>query len=239
MIEISLKDSKLNISGNSSIVGSIRGEGMLENVLIPPVISKDDIIKKCDQWLDIFKKVHDEFKKLVLKNKYRNQNITMELVLSSYHSTVSNDEGNYISLSLEQYSHQINKGVSIYIDDKNSDLYKYLAASVLDYYLSQNLEGREFDFMDFNGTLYSIYSHEGSTVPMMANTTSLMQEAEYAQMISCMLGNHNVGESSEQLLSDLKNNIRNQQLSEEFEHGIEDSTRQSKFILKKTPNSKK
>ena len=44
---------------------------MLERVYIPPVVSSEDIINKCDKWIEMFKKVHDVFKKLVLSEKYR------------------------------------------------------------------------------------------------------------------------------------------------------------------------
>ena len=57
-IKIKNNDDGLEISGNSSIVSSIRGEGMLEKVYIPPVLSSDEIIEKCDKWLDMFKQVH-------------------------------------------------------------------------------------------------------------------------------------------------------------------------------------
>ena len=65
-VEIKEKDKKLDISGNSSIVSSIQGDGMLEKVYIPPVVSAKKIIEKCDNWFDMFKKVHDTFKKIVV-----------------------------------------------------------------------------------------------------------------------------------------------------------------------------
>lgn len=42
---------------------------MLERVYIPPVVFSEDIINKCDKWKEMFKKVHDVFKKLVLSEK--------------------------------------------------------------------------------------------------------------------------------------------------------------------------
>lgn len=56
---------------------------MLEKVSIPPTtLSSKEIIEKCDNWLDMFKKVHDKFKKIVLTDEYRKQNVIMELSFS-------------------------------------------------------------------------------------------------------------------------------------------------------------
>lgn len=68
-ITITEDNDRIKIFGNSPLVNSISGKGMLEKVYIPPVISSEDIISKCDEWLEMFKQVHDVFKKLVLSEK--------------------------------------------------------------------------------------------------------------------------------------------------------------------------
>ena len=240
-IKIKNNDDGLEISGNSSIVSSIRGEGMLEKVYIQPVLSSDEIIEKCDKWLDMFKQVHDIFKKLVLKDEYRKQHIVMELSFPTFFSlTDSNVRGRCINLDLKQYATIIKEGVTISIDESNEDVYSYLVANVLDYYVSQNLKDQKIDLMDFNSVLYSNEKNErGTTVPMLALLGSLTESSEYYKIVASILCNNNVGESSEQLIANLKNRISSQQIGDMMDLGINHSSNQSEHILKKTLNSKK
>ena len=86
-IEIKGQGERIDISGNSSIVNVIRGEGMLEKVCISPaILSSEEIIKKCDLWLDMFKQVHDAFTELVLTDKYREQQVCMVLDFSNFYN---------------------------------------------------------------------------------------------------------------------------------------------------------
>ena len=235
-IEIRNNDEGLEISGNSSIISSIRGEGMLEKVYIPPqVISSEEIIEKCDKWIDMFKQVHDTFKKLVLTDEYRKQHVVMELSFPTFFSfTDRNVKGRVIDLVLKQYGTILKEGVTISIDEANEDVYSYLVASVLDYYVSQNLEGQQIDLMDFNSVLYSNEKHErGTTVPMLAGLDSLTESSEYYKIVTSILGNHNVGESSEQLIANLRNRISNQQIGDRMDAGINHSSNQCEHILKK------
>ena len=197
-VEIKEKDKKLDISGNSSIVSSIQGDGMLEKVYIPPVVSAKKIIEKCDNWFDMFKKVHDTFKKIVVTDEYRNQNVTMELSFANIYSFFDKNinKARIINLDLKQYGITLKEGVTISIDEANKDIYSYLVASVLDYYVSKNLEDKEIDLMDFNGVLYSnIGAGRGATVPIIAKLSTLTESLEYHKIVAIILGNHNVGES--------------------------------------------
>lgn len=240
-IEIKRNGEGLEISGNSSIVSSIRGEGMREKVYIPPVISAEEIIEKCDKWLEMFKQVHDTFKILVLTEEYRKQNVVMELSFSTFFSsTDSNVKGSVIDLDLKQHGTILKEGVTISIDEANEDVYSYLVASVLDYYISQNLGGQQIDLMRFNSILYSKEKHErGTPVPMLARLGSLTGSLEYYKIVSSILGNHNVGESSEQLIANLRNRISNQQIGDRMDSCIKHSSNQCEYILKKTLNPKK
>lgn len=240
-VEIKEKDKRLDISGNSSIVSSIRGEGMLEKVYIPPVVSSKEIIEKCDNWFDMFKKVHDTFKKIVLTDEYRKQNVVMELSFANFFSfSDSNIKGRIINLDLKQYGTILKEGVTISIDEANEDVYSYLAACVLDYYVSQNLGDKEIDLLEFNSILYSNEKYErGATVPMLAMLGSLTESQEYYKIVASILGNHNIGESSEQIISNLRNRISNQQIGDRMDSSISHSSNQCDHILKKTLNSKK
>ena len=57
-IAIEKEGDKLNIFGDAVLVNKISGEGMLEKVYMTPVLSSEEIIEKCDKWLEMFKKVH-------------------------------------------------------------------------------------------------------------------------------------------------------------------------------------
>ncbi len=240
-IEIKGESEKLDILGNSSIVNAIRGEGMLEKVCISPaILSSEEIIKKCDLWLDMFKQVHDAFKKLVLMDKYREKQVTMELSFPIFPKiTDRDDKGRRIRLNLKQYSKTLNEGVTISIDEANEDVYSYLVASALDYYVSQNLKGQQIDMMDFNSILYSNKKHKrGTPVPMLARLGSLTESPKYREIVTKILINHNVGESSEQLIANLRNKISNQQISDRMDSDINNSSVQYKLILE-TLNPKK
>ena len=240
-IEIKNRDNELEISGNSSIVSSIRGEGMLEKVYIPRVVSSNEIIEKCDKWIEMFKQVHDTFKKMVLTEEYRKQNVVMDLCFANFLSlSDSNVKGRSINLDLKQYGTILKEGVTVSIDEMNEDIYAYLAASVLDYYLSQNYGNKEIDLIDFNGILYSNEKRErGTTVPMIAMLSSLIESPDYYKIVASIIGNHNVGESSEQIIDNLKNRISNQQIGDRIDSGIIHSSNQCKHILNKTLNMNK
>jgi len=234
-IEIKGQGERIDISGNSSIVNAIYGEGMLEKVCISPaILSSEEIIKKCDLWLDMFKQVHDAFKKLVLTDKYREQQVRMELYSSNFFSYTDKDlKGKTIDLNLQRNNTILKEGVTISIDEANEDVYSYLAASVLDYYVSQNLEGQQIDLMDFNGVLYSTEKHkQGTAVPIYANFISLTESPKYRKIVTSILINHNLGESSEQLIANLRNRISNQQISDKIDSDINHSSIQYELILK-------
>ena len=240
-IEINEKEKKLDISGNCSIVNSIKGDYMLEKIYIPRVLSSREIIEKCDKWFNMFKQVHDVFKKMVLSNEYREQNITMELSFTKFISMVDkNIKGRIISLDLKQHSIIIKEGVTISIDEENEDIYSYLVACVIDYYISQNYGDEKIDLMRFNGALYSnVKRDRGNVVPMIAFLGTLTESIEYSRIISSIICNHNLGESSEQIIDNLKNSICNQQISDRIDSNINYSSKQCEHILKKAINKKK
>ena len=239
-LEFKSNGEVLEFFGNSSVVSYIRGHGMLEKVYIPPVVSSEEIIKKCDEWLDMFKEVHDAFKKLVLTDKYRKQNVVMKLYFSTFFSSTDrNDKGRSIDLDLKQFGTTLKEGVTISIDESNEDVYSYLVASVLDYYVSQNLGGQQIDLMYSTNTLYSNEKHErGTPAPIQAELSSLTESSKYYNIVTSILGNHNVGESSEQLIANLRNRISNQQIGDRMDGDIKHSSNQCEHILKKALDSK-
>lgn len=239
-VKITSTEEGLDISGDSSIVSSIRGDGMLEKVYLPPVVSSEEILKKCDIWLDMFRQVHDTFKKLVLTNEYRKQHVVMELSFSAFMGP--NGSGKTIDLDLKHYDTIIKEGVTISIDETNDDVYLYLAANVLEYYVSQNLGNQKINLMDFDGTLYSNEKHEEETTfPMFANISLLIRPFvnEYYNIVTSIISNHNIGESSDQLIANLRNRVSNQQIGDRMDSCINHSSNQCEYILNKTLIPKK
>lgn len=234
-ITITENKDKINLSGDSALVNSIRENGMLEKVYIPPVISSEDIISKCDKWLEMFKQVHDVFRKLVLSEKYRKQNIRMELSFTQFFSwTDSNIKGKSINLDLKQYRNIIQEGVTISIDEINADIYAYLMANVLDDYISKNYNDTQIDYLDidWNHTLYSNADvPRGQTVPMLSELSTLYDSVDYSKIVTSLLGCHNLGVSVDQIISNLRNRITSQQLSERIDKSIDYSGKQYEYIV--------
>lgn len=234
-ITITENKDKINLFGDSALVNSIRGKGMLEKVYIPPVISSEDIISKCDKWLEMFKQVHDVFRKLVLSEKYRKQNITMELSFTQFFFwTDSNIKGNSINLDLKQYGNIIQEGVTISVDEINTDIYAYLMANVLDDYISKNYNDTQIDYLDidWNHTLYSnTDTPRGQTIPMLSTLSTLYDSVDYSKIVTSLLGCHNLGVPVDQIISNLRNRITSQQLSERIDKSIDYSSRQYEYVV--------
>lgn len=232
-ITIKSDGKNIDISGGSELIGSIRGTGMLEKMDIPPVISSLDIIEKCDKWLEMFRKIHDKFRELVLTDEYREQNVVMKLSFSSFFED-SNIKVRTINLDLKQYSTIIQEGVTISIDEANEDVYAYLVANVLDYYVSKNYKGTKINNMSmhFNDILYSNESKDKETVvPMLAGIRSLMESSELSRVVNSILGAHNLGVSSKQIIANLRNRISNQQVGDRIDSGISYTERQFEYVI--------
>ena len=145
----------------------------------------------------------------------------------------SNNKGKCITLDLERMGTVIQEGVDVSIRDVNDDVYAYLFASVLDYYVSQNFVNTKIDIKDYNGMLYSNKKRERRlSVPMLANLCNFNNDPVYWKIIDSILCNHNVGKTSEQLINNLKNKIFNQQI-DDFDSLIDYSSDQCQYVLKK------
>lgn len=197
----------------------------------------EEIVKKCDEWIELFKEVHDIFKKLTLQDKYRKQNITMDLNFCQFFSLCEPKiKGRTISLDLVQLNTNILEGLNINIEDKNIAAYDYLMANVLDYYISQNYKDTEIDINspDFNWVLYSNEKTEKFSVrPIVANLGSFPEYEKYKKLIINIVTCHNLGMPNDQLLNNLRDNIKNQELSEISNDDFSYSNEQHKLIKNK------
>lgn len=233
-IDIECENDQLNISGNSSLVNKISGDGMLDKVFIQPTLSSNEIIEKCDQWLEMFRKVHDKFGVLVLSNKYRQLNVTMELSFNDFFISDKSLKGKTIELNLKQLDTIIQEGVTISVDDNNETIYKYILANVLEHYLSVNYAYSIVNTYDFswNHILYSNFKRQDkSTVPALCNLNMFYESSEYSRIITSIIANHNLGQNSKQIITSLRNAIYNQQLSEKFNRSIDYSNLQFNCIM--------
>lgn len=236
-IRIIENKGNINISGDSSFINSIFGEGMLEKVYIPPVISKEKIIAKCDEWLDMFREVYDMFSSLVSSDKYRKQKVILNLSFPTFFS--HNGKGNSISLDLVQYGTVIQEGVDISVDQIDEDIYDYLMANVLDYVLSESYKDTPINYLDVNWNhsldlQISDLRREKPTI-FMANLSNLLESTSRSRIVTSILGNHNLGVGSKQVISNLKDRITSRQLSDVLINSIDYSSKQYEYIV---PDSK-
>ena len=240
-IEVEKSDKVINISGSSSIVDTISGEGMLEKVYIPPIVSSQEIIANCDKWLEMFRKVHDKFRELVLSERYRKQNIVMRLSFSQLLSLSDKKKSKKIELNLKQHGAIIQEGVQIIVDEASEDIYAYLVANVLDYYVSKNYANSQIDYLNpmWDWALSSnIKKATGESKPMFSDLRLLLESVEYENIIINILGNHNLGKTSSQMIFNLKNKITNQQLGDRIMNSINHSTGQYHYIVSESSKEK-
>ncbi len=234
-ITIKRNGKKIDISGGSELIDSIIGNGMLEKIYIPPVTSSQDIIDKCNKWLEMYRKIHDKFKELVLKEEYREQNVTMKLSFFKY--PPYEDGGNkreIIKLVLNQCSTIIQEGATISIDEANENVYAYLVANVIDYYVQNNYKETKINNMsvNFNNVLYSNEKKgKGTTSPIIALLDPLMESLKLYEVVNSILVAHNLGISSKQIIDNLRNRISNQQIGDSFDYGISYTEQQLGYII--------
>lgn len=229
-IDIEYTDEGLNISGASSLINKISGYGMLEKVIVPPPISAENIRKKCDEWLENFKVVHDKFRELVLTEKYHKQEVYMELSFSDF-SSFSGGRGMKIDLDLKRMGSIIQEGMTITIDDINASLAHYLLACVLNHYISSNYANSPIDLDEYNYR-QNLYSNEkeNNWCPIIAKMGGIDSKSGCNFIITSIITSHNLGSSSDQIIANLKRNIHNQPLHECFESGIKHSNKQLEYI---------
>lgn len=232
-VMLSYYEHAINIDASVGSINKITGKGILEKVIIPPVLSAEQIAQKCDDWLKMFRGVHDLFRKLVLLPKCREQNITMDLEFGK--NFLGGSTFRTINLDLVQSGTIIMKGMTISIDADDHAIYDYLLASTLSYYISKNYSGQKITLM--NGSDWNLYSNEkeesGVDVPISASLHSLSVENKYRRLIRSLVACNNIGNSYEQILVNYRNEIDNQQLSDELDNGISHSANQCKFLRKK------
>ena len=83
----------------------------------------------------------------------------------------------------------------------------------------------------WNHQLYSDKEKDGYTKPIMCDLFTLYESNELASLVSKLIANHNLNQSSEQIIGNLKQEIHNQQMSERFSDSFDYSTTQYGYIV--------
>ena len=153
----------------------------------------------------MFKKTHDYFKKITLSKKAAKENIKMEILFSDF-VNYNGEKGHSIGINLYKLNTIIKEGLTI--DVSTINIYRYLLANVLDYYVSSNYANTSIDFNYLNRFLYS--KNTKSIYASISNSDENYNK--YCDVIIGILANHNLGESSNQIINNTRNNIYNQQI---------------------------
>ena len=220
----------LTIGGDASIVGSIRGEGMLEKVYIPPMVSKEEIIKKCDEWLNMFKKIFDTYHKLLTQLKVIDIE-TVAIRFDTYSSSYDNVSGKSICVDIELPNYTVKEGATICIDDKNESIYEYLVANVLDYFMSKHFKGSTINLENFQGVLYVGDTRKPYLVRDMLNIEKILDDEKYKNLTYAIISSYNLGYSVDQIIDNLRNNITDMELGDRMDASIARTIKKYKNII--------
>lgn len=228
-IVVSCESDKLNISGSSLAIGQIRGKGMLEKVYIPPVLSYGELVVRCEEWLDMFNEELEYFRDFVRRESFHSDSkIMLEVNFNIFHSTIDSTVGRTIRIDLVSSTSVVQEGASIYVDDENGALYGYLVASVVSKYLSVCRDAIKVDI----GISWDKNLHDCSRDLSTMYLSNLLQDSEYSKIIYQIIGCHNIGISTDQIISDLREQIMPQcLLSSNFDDSITRSKRRHENII--------
>ena len=127
-----------------------------------------DVIRHCNEWLEMYEYVLKEFKKLSKKDGYLITSVSFK----------SNDGFNEIIVSLKKDEEIVHKGISISVDDNNEVIYDYLVASVIGYYLNYNYvsENVDMDEYELNNLLLSDESVQNNGSPIVLSLSGLKEK---------------------------------------------------------------
>ena len=137
-----------------------------------------------------------------------------------------------INLNMQQINDiVIHEGINIVIDEENKEIYNYLLANVLAYYLSKNYINSQIDLMNWDGKLYcNSKVPVGSSIPIRADLKKLLQSDSCRKIVVGLISCYNVEFPFSQIISNVKEKIKNQQLGNELNISILNSYKQYEYI---------
>lgn len=139
-------------------LNDLKGEIILsidlkKEIVVPDKFSiKEEVVSKCEEWLELFKENYDSFKRIL-------SSVDNGYILLFFDSLDSADKYS-ISLNLMTENGIVEEGANLELSSENDAIFGYLTASVLDYCLSNDFSGGilGLDNIADKGRNYSIIS---------------------------------------------------------------------------------
>lgn len=239
-IKICTKNDKFYVNGDKSLFDVKKMNEFVKRLNeSEDIVPREEIIRKCDEWLKMFKDLYPIFTGLSKSEEGRENHLVAEL--SSCYTFCINDEkkkGYTIDFDVKQYSTIIKEGLNIYIDERNIQVYKYLLANLVDFLLSTEYDGKVINYLeDYNGSLYSVDKNRFITV--RGYFGDFEENPELEKILVSAITNHNLGYSSEQQINNFRDEIEDQVMVDGFDRGFERSVKQYAFIKKESDSPRK
>lgn len=225
-IKVVNTNNKLDIFAKKDIVNTIRGKDILNKVCVIPIKTKEEIIKLLDEWLDMFRKTYDIFDKLVKTEEYKRENIKVKLDFDI------NDKKYYsIKLCLSHMLSCIKIGSEIKVPKEDIMIYLYLISNVIEHYF-KSFDGYQIEYLNALSDSDNIYVRNGNNeiINVLSNIKKLASSFIIEPVVTRLILDHNLNNSSSNLISNLKDKIENQQISEIYNKYIDYTKRQYEDI---------
>ncbi len=214
LIDIHTKENE-NVSINSIPFSNTKKEKSSD------ITDRNIIIVACNAWLDYFKMKHDAFKEAVLSRQNKKKKYSMVL----YFGDENKSEDKTISLEIinPKTGIPVIKGPSIMINRENIDVYNYLVAHVLSYYISENYSETQIDITNAYKPVYlfsNVITKPFSTSfprgseyqPLVAVLSELTFDPKYNLLALEIINNHNDNFSSHSIPREMEEKIKDQVL---------------------------
>ena len=178
-----------------------------------------DVEIDCEEWFSQFMEIHNKLKEIALSDEGKEERLHASLCLYQLcDSETFKPTGKCMDLSLcNGYSgNTLITVATLVLDDENDDVFKYLFAKVVDYYLAVNYANTKISLFGdeyATGTLYSnekekdIYG-ERMISPTNANLyTVLNNDHDYRKIFEKLVDFHNVGMPSNFYIDKIRNDF--------------------------------
>ncbi len=228
-IKVINNNNKLDIFAKKDIVNSIRGKDILDKVRVIPIIKKEEIIEKCDEWLNMFRETYNIFDELVNTLEYKKENIKMRLDFD-----IDNKNYNSIKLYLSHIVSCVKTGSEIRVPKEDTMIYLYLISNVIEHYFKQSFSNYQIEYLNITSDSNTILIRNGNgeVINVLSNINNLSKSFIFEPVVTRLIMDHNLNQTSSNLISNLKDKIENQQLSEIYNKYIDYTRKQYEDINK-------
>ena len=211
-------NNSIKISGDCEIIKSINGRELLERIHFSEKPTTEELINKCDKWLDLFKKTHDVFKEIISEGKYKEKGIHMDMYFTLRNSFSSKNKykGMEISLTNKNYN-TLADGPKILVSDEN--MYEYLLVNAINYIFESDFKKNKIEVNlpsekddKWNGMLPL-----SSTISSKSQTIVIsLPDWQDNNLIMELMHLHDSGISAKPLIEKIKDSIKNKNDDEMF-----------------------